>query len=66
MESTSGGEVQVLHQLGQSRKISVWLSALREHLVLPIGAQPEQKNLRKAAELNHVSPKNETVSLRRR
>lgn len=52
--------------LGNQGRVSVCLSALRECLVLPIGAQPEEKNLKKVAELNHVSPKNETVSLRRR
>lgn len=67
----SGGEATFLHQVttGNGGRIRLWTSALREHLVLPIGARPEEKNLKRGEGMKSCQSKkkeSEVLSLRRR
>lgn len=72
MEPICGGETKILHQvaMGNRGRIRMWPSALREELIPSIGAQLEDKNLKRGEGIklcqSKRKKKNEALSLRRR
>ena len=55
IESVGGEEIHTLHKITSGNQGRISPLALREPLVLPMGVQPEETNLKGGRELNHVS-----------
>lgn len=55
IESVGGEEIHTLLRVTVGNQGRISPSALREPLVLPTGAQPEEMNLKGGRELNQVS-----------